>query len=304
MNEFPNSPSVAVEERSLPVSVRDLWEMTKPGITLMVTLTAGLGFLLAEQSSTFSFLLLVHTLLGTALVSAGASVLNHVLERDTDALMHRTANRPLPAGRMNPDAALLFGVVVGVLGLVELALGTNLLTALLGAAALSGYVFVYTPLKRISSFATVIGAIPGAIPPMMGWAAVRNELDLAAWVLFGILFFWQLPHFLAIAWLCREDYARGGFPMLPVLDPEGIRTGRQAILYGAALVPVSLLPSLLGLMGAVYFFGALAFGLAYLGFSFGFAAARSNPGARRLMLASLLYFPSLLLVMLVDRVVS
>jgi len=304
MNEFPNIPSVAVEERSLPVSVRDLWEMTKPGITLMVTLTAGLGFLLAEQSSTFSFLLLVHTLLGTALVSAGASVLNHVLERDTDALMHRTANRPLPAGRMNPDAALLFGVVVGVLGLVELALGTNLLTALLGAAALSGYVFVYTPLKRISSFATVIGAIPGAIPPMMGWAAVRNELDLAAWVLFGILFFWQLPHFLAIAWLCREDYARGGFPMLPVLDPEGIRTGRQAILYGAALVPVSLLPSLLGLMGAVYFFGALAFGLAYLGFSFGFAAARSNPGARRLMLASLLYFPSLLLVMLVDRVVS
>ena len=304
MNEFPNIPSVAVEERSLPVSVRDLWEMTKPGITLMVTLTAGLGFLLAEQSSTFSFLLLVHTLLGTALVSAGASVLNHVLERDTDALMHRTANRPLPAGRMNPDAALLFGVVVGVLGLVELALGTNLLTALLGAAALSGYVFVYTPLKRISSFATVIGAIPGAIPPMMGWAAVRNELDLAAWVLFGILFFWQLPHFLAIAWLCREDYARGGFPMLPVLDPEGIRTGRQAILYGAALVPLSLLPSLLGLMGAVYFFGALAFGLAYLGFSFGFAAARSNPGARRLMLASLLYFPSLLLVMLVDRVVS
>jgi protoheme IX farnesyltransferase len=303
MNEFPNIPSAAVEG-PLPVSARDFWEMTKPGITLMVTLTAGLGFLLAEQSSTFSFVLLVHTLLGTALVSAGASVLNHVLERDTDALMHRTANRPLPAGRMNPDVALLFGVVVGVLGLLDLALGVNLLTALLGAAALTGYVFVYTPLKRISSFATVIGAIPGAIPPMMGWAAVRNELDLAAWVLFGILFFWQLPHFLAIAWLCREDYARGGFPMLPVLDPEGIRTGRQAILYGAALVPLSLLPSLLGLMGTVYFVGALAFGLAYLGFSFGFAASRSNPGARRLMLASLLYFPALLLVMLVDRVVS
>jgi protoheme IX farnesyltransferase len=303
MNEFPNIPSAAVQ-RPLPVSARDFWEMTKPGITLMVTLTAGLGFLLAERSSTFSFVLLVHTLLGTALVSAGASVLNHVLERDTDALMHRTANRPLPAGRMNPDVALLFGVVVSVLGLLDLALGANLLTALLGAAALTGYVFVYTPLKRVSSFATVIGAIPGAIPPMMGWAAVRNELDLAAWVLFGILFFWQLPHFLAIAWLCREDYARGGFPMLPVLDPEGIRTGRQAILYGAALVPLSLLPSLLGLMGTVYFVGALAFGLAYLGFSFGFAASRSNPGARRLMLASLLYFPALLLVMLVDRVIS
>jgi heme o synthase len=294
-----------VEESSLPISVRlaDLWEMTKPGITLMVVLTAGLGFLLAERDS-FSFLLLIHTLLGTGLVSAGASVLNHVLERDTDALMARTAGRPLPAGRMDPDVALTFGVLLGILGLADLALGVNLLTALLGAAALSGYVFVYTPLKRISSLATVIGAVPGAIPPMMGWSAVRNELDAAAWVLFGILFFWQLPHFLAIAWLCREDYARGGFPMLPVLDPEGIRTGRQAVLYGAALVPISLLPSLLGLMGIVYFFGAFAFGMAYLGFSFAFAQARSNPGARRLMLASLLYFPALLLIMLLDRVVS
>ncbi len=292
-----------VESGALPIAARDLWEMTKPGITLMVVLTAGLGFLLAERS-TFPFLLLVHTLLGTGLISAGGSVLNHVLERDTDALMQRTANRPLPAGRMDPDVALLFGVVLSVLGLADLALGVNLLTALLGAAALAGYVFVYTPLKRVSSFATVIGAIPGAIPPMMGWCAVRNQLDLAAWVLFGILFFWQLPHFLAIAWLCREDYARGGFPMLPVLDPEGSRTGRQAILYGAALVPISLLPSLLGLMGTVYFVGALAFGLIYLGFSFGFAASRSNPGARRLMLASLLYFPALLLIMLLDRVVS
>jgi heme o synthase len=293
----------AVEERSRPVAARDFWEMTKPGITLMVVLTAGLGFLLAERGS-FSFLLLVHTLLGTGLISAGGSALNHFLERDTDALMQRTASRPLPAGRMAPDAALLFGVVLAVAGLAELALAVNLLTALLGAVALAGYVFVYTPLKRVSSFATVIGAIPGAIPPMMGWSAVRNELDLAAWVLFGILFFWQLPHFLAIAWLCREDYARGGFPMLPVLDPEGTHTGRQAILYGAALVPVSLLPSLLGLMGTVYFVGVLAIGLIYLGFSFSFAAARSNPGARRLMLASLLYFPALLLIMLLDRVVS
>ncbi len=293
------------DEPSLPISVRlaDLWEMTKPGITLMVVLTAGLGFLLGEEGS-FNFLLLVHALLGTGLVSAGASVLNHVLERDTDALMQRTAGRPLPAGRMDPDVALSFGVLLAVLGLVELALAVNLLTALLGAVALAGYVFVYTPLKRISSLATVIGAVPGAIPPMMGWSAVRNELDAAAWVLFGILFFWQLPHFLAIAWLCREDYARGGFPMLPVLDPEGFRTGRQAILYGAALVPISLLPSVLGLMGIVYFFGAFAFGLTYLGFSFAFAQARSNPGARRLMLASLLYFPALLMIMLLDRVVS
>lgn len=303
MNTIPSANSV--EETSLPVAARlaDFWEMTKPGITLMVTLTAGLGFLLAEQGS-FSFVLLVHTLLGTGLISGGASVLNQVLERDSDALMTRTANRPLPAGRMNPDVALSFGVLLGITGLVELTVAVNLLTALLGAMALAGYVFVYTPLKKVSSLATVIGAIPGAIPPMMGWSAVRNELDAAAWVLFGILFFWQLPHFLAIAWLCREDYARGGFPMLTVLDPEGVRTGRQAILYGAALVPVSLLPSLLGLMGTVYFVGALAFGLVYLGFAFAFAQTRSNPGARRLMFASLLYFPGLLLIMLLDRVVS
>lgn len=289
---------------ALSVRLADLKEMTKPGITLMVVLTAGLGFLLAEGEIFSSFWLLLHTLLGTGLVSGGASVLNQVLERDSDALMRRTADRPLPGGRLDPDAALFFGVLLSVIGLLELALAVNLLTALLGAVALAGYVFVYTPMKRVSSLATVIGAIPGAIPPMMGWSAVKNDVDLAAWVLFGILFFWQLPHFLAIAWLCREDYARGGFPMLPVLDPEGTRTGRQTILYGAALIPVSLLPSLLGLMGAVYFVGALAFGLAYLGFAFGFARSRSNPGARRLMLASLVYFPALLLVMLLDRVVS
>ena len=227
----------------LPVSIRlaDLTELTKPGITLMVVLTAGLGFLLAEREG-LSFLLLVHTLLGTGLVSAGASTLNQVIERETDALMRRTSQRPLPAGRMDPDVALLFGVALGVAGLAELALGVNLLTALLGAVALAGYVFVYTPLKRVSSLATVIGAIPGAIPPMMGWSAVRNEIDLAAWVLFGILFFWQMPHFLAIAWLCRDDYREAGFPMLTVGDTQGVRTSRQVLLYGAVLVPVSLMP--------------------------------------------------------------
>ena len=295
----------AVEDRPRPMSVRlsDLAEMAKPGITLMVVLTAGLGFLLA-RGERFSFLLLVWTLLGTGLVSAGASVLNHVIEREPDALMRRTENRPLPAGRMDPDVALLFGVALGVAGLLELALAVNLLTALLGAVALAGYVFVYTPLKRVTSLATVVGAVPGAIPPMMGWSAVRGQLDPAAWVLFGILFFWQMPHFLAIAWLCREDYARGGFPMLTVLDTNGGRTARQMILYGAVLIPVSLLPSTLGLMGAVYFAGALLLGLVYLGFCFGFARTRSTSGARWLMLASILYLPAVLLVMLLDRVVS
>jgi protoheme IX farnesyltransferase len=289
----------------MPASVRlaDFVELTKPGITLMVVLTAGLGFLLAEHEG-IAFLLLVHTLLGTGLVSAGASVLNQVIEKETDGLMKRTAQRPLPAGRMDPDTALLFGVGLAIAGLAELALAVNLLTALLGAVALAGYVFVYTPLKKVSSLATVIGAVPGAIPPMMGWSAVRNEIDLAAWVLFGILFFWQMPHFLAIAWLCRDDYREAGFPMLTVGDTDGFRTARQVVLYGAVLVPVSLMPSLLGLMGAVYFLGALALGLAYFGFGVGFARSRDTPGARWLMLASILYFPAVLLVMLLDRVVS
>jgi protoheme IX farnesyltransferase len=282
-----------------PLALADLVDMTKPGITLMVALTTALGFLLAG-GAVVSWQLAA-TLLGTCLVAAGASVLNQFWERSTDALMRRTAGRPLPAGRLDPDVALLFGVALAIGGLLELALAVNALTGALGAVALAGYVFVYTPLKKVSSLSTVVGAIPGALPPMMGWCAVRGEVDLAAWALFGILFFWQMPHFLAIAWLCREDYARGGFPMLPVLDPGGTWTGRQSVLYGAALVPVSLLPSLLGLAGRLYFGGALALGLAYLGFCLGFARRRSNPGARRLMLASLLYLPAVLAVLLLDR---
>jgi protoheme IX farnesyltransferase len=282
------------------VRLADLVELTKPGITLMVVLTAGLGFLLARGDARLPWLLLVHTLVGTGLVSAGASALNHVLEREVDARMRRTAERPLPAGRLDPDLALLFGVGLAVAGLLELALAVNLLTALLGALALAGYVFAYTPLKRVSSLNTVVGAVPGAIPPLMGWAAVRDGLDPAAWALFGILFLWQMPHFLAIAWLCRADYASAGLPMLTVHDPEGTRTARQVLLYGAALVPISLLPAVQGLLGVPYFLGALLLGLAYLGFGVDFARRRSTPAARRLMLASILYLPALLAVMLVD----
>jgi protoheme IX farnesyltransferase len=277
----------------------DLIEMTKPGISLMVLVTAALGYLLAG-GALLSWQCGA-TLAGTWLVAAGASVLNQFRERASDALMRRTASRPLPAGRLDPDLALLFGVLLGVCGLLELALAVNALTAALGAVALAGYVFVYTPLKKLSSLSTVVGAIPGAVPPMMGWCAVRGELDLAAWALFGILFFWQMPHFLAIAWLCREDYARGGFPMLPVIDPGGTWTGRQSVLYGAALVPVSLLPSLLGLTGRLFFWGALALGLAYLGYCLAFARDRSTRRARQLMLASLLYLPAVLVVMAAER---
>jgi len=283
-------------------AIGDVVEMTKPGITLMVALTTALGFLLAGGAG-LSWQLAA-TLLGTGLVASGASVLNQFWERSSDALMRRTAGRPLPAGRMDPDLALLLGVALAVGGLLELALAVNALTAALGAAALAGYVFAYTPLKKVSSLATVVGAVPGALPPMMGWCAVRGEIDLAAWALFGILFFWQMPHFLAIAWLCREDYARAGFPMLPVIDPGGTWTARQSVLYGAALVPVSLLPSLLGVAGRLYFGGALALGLAYFGFCLAFARRRSSPAARRQMLASLLYLPAVLAVLMLDRLVS
>jgi len=279
----------------------DLAELTKARITLMVMVTAAAGFLLASAGSV-DVVRLVHALVGTGLVAAGAGVLNQVLERDVDALMRRTADRPIPAGRIDPDAALSLGVAVSVAGLAYLALTVNLLTSMLGAATLAAYLFVYTPMKRISSLATLIGAIPGAVPPMMGWTAARDSIDAGAWALFGILFLWQLPHFLAIAWMYRADYERGGFPMLPVLDPEGGRTARQMILYAAALVPVSLLPSALGLTGAVYFLGALALGLAFLGFAFAFDRARNGRAARHLLLVSVIYLPAILAVMVLDRV--
>jgi heme o synthase len=289
-----------VAQARSPSLTADFVELVKPRITFMVLVTAAIGLYLGMQGGV-PVSLLVDTLLGTGLVAAGASALNQVLERDTDALMRRTSERPLPAGRLDPDAALVFGVILSVVGLFSLATWVNLLTALVGAVAIAGYVFVYTPLKRTSSLATVIGAIPGALPPVMGWTAARGSLEPGAWILFGILFLWQLPHFLAIAWLCREDYARAGFPMLPVIEPDGKSTGRQAILYGAALVPVSLLPSVLGLSGAAYFLGALVLGLTFLGFCVAFSQSFSTAAARRLLLASVLYLPAVLIVMLLDR---
>lgn len=293
----------ALDAPDLTAGIRlsDLIELTKPRITLMVVLTAGIGMLLASKGG-LSFELVLHTLLGTALLSAGSSVLNQVLERDLDALMQRTADRPLPAGRLGADVALFFGVALAIVGLVELAAGVNLLTALLGAVALAGYVFVYTPLKRYSSLATLVGAVPGAIPPLMGWAAVENQVGAGGWVLFAILFLWQLPHFLAIAWLCREDYARAGFPMLPVIEPNGRSTARQMILYGAALLPVSLLPTILGLTGLTYFLGTLALGSFFLAFCVAFSLSFSRQAARRVLLISVLYLPAVLAVMVLDRV--
>ncbi|HEX2162885.1 MAG TPA: heme o synthase [Thermoanaerobaculia bacterium] len=283
----------------------DLVELTKPRIALMVALTAATGLIMATPGpiGSIGVALLFHTVVGTALVAAGAGALNQVVERSIDARMRRTANRPLPSGRIDPDVALTWGVLLAIVGIAWLAAAVNLLTAVLGGLTLAGYVFVYTPMKRLSSLATVVGAVPGAVPPMMGWTAARDALEPGAWVLFGILFLWQLPHFLAIAWMFRRDYAAGGLPMLPVNDPSGVRTGRQSLLYGAALVPVALLPTVLGLTGLVYFAGALALSLAYLAAGGAFALARTDAAARRLLLASVLYLPALLAAMLLDRAV-
>ena len=286
---------------TLGVRLADLLELTKPRITLMVVLTAGIGILLASRGELAPTLVL-HALLGTGLVSAGASALNHVLERDLDALMRRTANRPLPAGRMTAEGALFFGVALAVAGLFELTLAVNLLTALLGALALAGYIFLYTPLKRVSPLATIIGAVPGAIPPVMGWTAVTERIDPGAWVLFGILFLWQLPHFLAIAWMCRDDYARAGFLMLPGVNPDGRSTARQMILFGSALVPTSLLPSVLGLTGATYTLGAIVLGFFFLASCVAFALSYSAAAARRVLLVSVFYLPAVLAVMVLDRI--
>ena len=271
----------------------------------MVVVTAAAGFLLAGPPAGLSrstgWVLLVSTLAGTGLLAAGSAALNQLFERETDSRMRRTANRPLPTGRIGPEAALAFAFGLVLLGLVVLLALTNLLTASLGALTVAGYVFVYTPMKRLTSLATVVGAVPGALPPMMGWAAARGELGLGAWALFGLLFFWQMPHFLAIAWMYREDYAQGGFPMLTVRDPEGRATALQMILWGAALVPVSLLPSVLGMTDRVYFFGALALGIAYLLPCLRFARAISKAAARQILLVSVLYLPAILLLTLLDR---
>ncbi len=296
-------PSETLGAAPRPASHPSDWkELTKPRILFMVLVTAAFGAYVAEGGVP-SLLLLGALLVGTGLLAGGASALNQVWERDTDARMARTANRPLPTGRISPEAAIAFGLAMSLAGVVTLAAGTNLLTAGVGLASLLSYVLVYTPLKRKTSLSTVVGAVPGALPPVMGWVAVTGSLDLGAAVLFGILFLWQMPHFLAIAWLCREDYAAAGFPMLPVVEPDGRSTGRQTILYALALLPVSLMPATLGLGGSIYFVGALVLGLIFLGFSIAFSRAFSMRAARRLMLASIVYLPALLVVMVLDSLV-
>lgn len=290
--------SVAI---AAPARAVDYVELTKPRITFMVVITTAAGYLLGADGEG-SVGALLHTILGTALVASAASALNQWLERDTDGKMGRTKDRPLPSGRLEPAAVLAFGVAVGVLGTAYLALFTNTLTAGLGLGTLLLYVLVYTPMKRVSSLCTIVGAVPGALPPVMGWASARDDLSTGAWVLFAVLFLWQMPHFLAIAWMYREDYRSGGQPMLPVIDPDGTRTARQMVLYCLALLPVSLLPSVIGLTGSTYFTGALLLGVAYLAAS-GYAAFhRTEESARALLRVSVVYLPILLGLMAASKV--
>jgi protoheme IX farnesyltransferase len=224
------------------------------------------------------------------------------LERDYDAKMRRTANRPLPSGRLQPATVMIFGGVCAVAGIIYLALLVNPLTSVIGAVSLVSYLFIYTPLKRVTWLNTAIGAIPGALPPLMGWTAAHGELSRGGWALFAILFFWQLPHFLAIAWIYREEYAKAGFVMLPVIDPEGERTARQAVSHTLGLLPISLCPFLFHLTGPIYLLGALALGLAFVWFAMQFARELTVARARQLFYVSITYLPLLLILMVWDKV--
>ena len=278
----------------------DYVALAKPRLNVLVVASSAAGYYLAAPSAP-QLTPMALAVGGTALVAGGAAVLNQVYERDTDALMMRTRMRPLPDRRVGIDEARVFGIVLAAAGLAMLSLSASLLAALVAAATLAIYLAVYTPLKRRSAISTLVGAVPGALPPLIGWTAGRGAIDAGGWTLFAIVFLWQIPHFMAIAWMYRDDYRRAGFPMLPVVEPDGARTGRQAVLYAVALVPVSLVPALVGVAGFAYFWFALALGVSFLVLAARFAALRSEGRARALFYGSLLYLPLIWAVMILDH---
>lgn len=281
----------------------DYWELTKPEINFLIAVTAAVGFWMGSPAARpdFPWMPFLPTLLGTVLVASGAATLNQLIELRYDAQMRRTARRPLVSGRIAPSRALWFGVSLSVFGVVYLALSTNALASLLAALTLLSYLFLYTPLKRITPLCTLVGAIPGAAPPLIGWAAARGHLDPAAWVLFAIVFLWQFPHFMSIAWMYREDYARAGYLVLP----SGENTNRfviwQTVVSAVVLLPVGLILTVRHLSGFVYFGGALVIGGIFLYYSARFALQRSPASARHLLLASILYLPVLFALLALDK---
>ena len=304
MNPAPVESGTAVP---LPVMadrlrvVSDFLTLTKPRVNLLVLATTLVGFYLGTYGPV-DVGLLVHTVIGTALVASGAAAFNQVLERDIDGRMRRTRSRPLPAGRLGIPEARWFALVLSVAGLVELLVGANALAAGVAFVTILSYALVYTPLKTRTSLAAVVGAVPGALPPMIGWAAATHTLSVEAWVLFSIVFFWQMPHVLAISWMYREDYERGGIRVLPVEEPDGGSTARQTVTYAAALVPVSLLPTVVGLAGGFYFVAAALAGGLQLWLAIRFARDRSRERARQFFFATIMYLPVLWGLLVLNRV--
>jgi protoheme IX farnesyltransferase len=279
----------------------DFVALAKPRLNVLVIASSLAGYVMGGGDMSDGRRVVL-TVLGTALVAGGASAFNQVMEREPDSLMRRTRRRPVPDGRLHPAESLVFATVLSFAGLLLLGGGVNALSAGVAFVTLLTYVLIYTPLKRRTSFATVIGAIPGALPPVIGWAAARGGLSAGGWVLFGIVFLWQMPHFLAIAWIYRDDYARAGFPLLPVIEPDGRSTARQAVFYCAALLPVSLAPTLIGLATKPYFIGALVLGVMFMSLTLKFARTRALADARRLFFSSIIYLPLLWILMIVFRV--
>ena len=290
----------ASDRTATPSRGADFLSLTKPRLNSLVLVTTATAYYLGGGER-LPWWLLANTIVGTALVAGGASTLNQYLERDTDRLMRRTEQRPLPDGRLHPQDALWFGVLLSAVGVAQLALFVNQLTALMALLTLVSYVNVYTPLKTRTSLSTIVGAVPGALPAVIGWTAATDSVSIGGWVLFAIVFMWQMPHFLAIAWMCRDDYARAGIPLLPVIQPDGRTTGYQAVLYTAVLIPISLLPTAVGLSSAYYMVGAVTLAAVLMVLSLEFASTRSLPAARRLFFGTILYLPLLWIVLLADH---
>jgi len=289
--------------------MRDYIELTKPRITWLILMSTGIGYFYGlpaaatwwEFLKSIPLLSLLHTIVGTGLIASGTAALNQWYEREADRKMRRTAMRPLPAGKLSARNALLFGIALSIAGFVDLWLAVNLLSATVGAFTLASYLFIYTPMKQRTWWSTTVGAFPGAMPPVIGYAAAAGALTAESWVLFAILFLWQFPHFYSIAWMYKEDYARAGIRMLPVVEPDCRSTARQIVLYGVALIPVSLAPSLLGMTGRLYLAGALLLGLWFLYSGIRVAVDRTTLRARAVLIVSVLYLPLIYGLMLIDR---
>lgn len=300
------SPSHAEPLVAAPVKVRqhtrtgDFVALTKPRLNFLVLLTTLAAYSLGSDESS-TLMLLIHTLVGTALVAGGASALNQVWERETDRLMRRTRFRPVANLRLTSTEAQLFGLALNLIGVVELWIFVNPLTSMIAAFTSASYILFYTPLKTRSSLSTIVGALPGALPAVIGWSAATNTVSIEAWVLFAIVFMWQMPHFLAIAWMYRDEYAAAGIQLLPVIEPDGRSTGRQAVIYTAALVPVTMMPTLVGLASPWYLMGAITLGAVLMLFSVEFSSTRTIDSARRLFFGSILYLPLLWTILVLDH---